>query len=128
MLLMKNTKTTAEFGQRLAKHRRAKGLTQQQLADILGVSRRVIAYYETETENPLTNLIVPLTKALNITTDELLGIKQPKETLNPQLSSLWRRLKVLETFPEKDRKAVLHYVNALAEKNNARQQKGAHPE
>jgi hypothetical protein len=34
---------------------------------------------------------------------------------------MWRRLKVLEGFSEKDRKAVIHYVEVIAQKNKAEQ-------
>jgi transcriptional regulator with XRE-family HTH domain len=118
---MKNETTLNNFGKRLAKLRKAKGLTQQQLADQVRVSRRVVAYYEAETKYPPTHLIVPLSKALNVSTDELLGLKNGKNTLDPRLAALWRRMKVLETFSEKDRKAVVQFVEVIAERNKAQQ-------
>jgi len=124
---MMKKKISNNLGARLVQFRKARGLTQHQLADKIGVTRRAIVYYELEADTLPTNILTPLAKALNVSIEEILGIKQVKETPNPQLASLWRKLKVLETFPEKDKKAVLHYIEALAEKNNARQ-KGAHPE
>ncbi len=118
---MKNKPTINDFGKRLAKLRKANGLTQQQLGDQIGVSRRVIAYYEAETDYPPAHIIVPLAQALNVSTDELLGAKDNKAPLDPKLAALWRRLKVLETFSDKDRKAVLQYVDVIAEKNKAKQ-------
>lgn len=117
---MKNKPIISDFGKRLAKLRKANGLTQQQLGDQVGVSRRVIAYYEAETDYP-AHIIVPLAQALNVSTDELLGVKDNKASLDPKLAALWRRLKVLETFSDKDRKAVLQYVDVIAEKNKAQQ-------
>ncbi len=119
---MKNEPTIIDFGKRLAKLRKASGLTQQQLGDKIGVSKRVIAYYEGETKYPPAHLIVPLSKALNVTADELLGVKEPKNILNDKHAAMWRRLKVLETFTEKDKKAVLQYVSVIADKNKAQQQ------
>ena len=106
---------------RLVQLRKARGLTQQQLADKIGVTRRAIVYYEREADNLPVHIIAPLAKALNVTIEELLGVKQPKETLSPKYSSLWRKLKVLETFSEKERKAVLQYVRIIAEKNKSQQ-------
>jgi transcriptional regulator with XRE-family HTH domain len=117
---MKNKPTVNDFGKRMARFRKASGLTQQQLGDQLGVSRRVIAYYEAETDYPPAHIIVPLAQALNVSTDELLGAKDNKAPLDPKLAALWRRLKVLETFSDKDRKAVLQYVDVIAEKNKAK--------
>ncbi len=118
---MKKETTVIDFGKKLIKFRKAKGLTQQRLADMIGVSRRVIAYYEGETKYPPVHFIVPLAKALNITTDELLGVKKTKEMLDNRFAALWRRLKILETFCEKDKRAVLQVVNVIVEKNKAQQ-------
>jgi transcriptional regulator with XRE-family HTH domain len=116
---MKNKPIISDFGKRLAKLRKANGMTQQQLGDQVGVSRRVIAYYEAETDYPPVHILVPLAQALNVSNDELLGAKDNKAPLDPKLAALWRRLKVLETFSDKDRKAVLQYVDVIAEKNKA---------
>jgi transcriptional regulator with XRE-family HTH domain len=118
---MKRKPTVIDFGKRLAGLRKAKGLTQQQLGNMTGVSRRVIAYYEGETSYPPAHFIAPLSKALNLSTDELLGVRKTKEALDPGLAALWRRLKVLERFSEKDRKAVLQYVDVIEKKNRAEQ-------
>lgn len=113
----KSESTILNFGKTLANMRKASGLTQQQLGDTVGVSKRVIAYYEGETDYPPTHLIATLAKALNVSTDELLGLKQTKETLSPNLASLWRRLKVIENFSDKEKRSVLQYVEIIAEKH-----------
>ena len=61
------------FGARLAELRKAAGFTQQDLADEVGVSRRMIAYYEVQSGHPPTHLLPSIAQALNVTTDELLG-------------------------------------------------------
>jgi transcriptional regulator with XRE-family HTH domain len=114
---MKKETTVIDFGKRLARFRKASGLTQQQLGEKVGVSKRVIAYYEGETSYPPAHLTGPLAKALNVSTDELLGLKQAKETLSPDFASLWRRLKVVENFSDKEKKALLQYVDIIAEKH-----------
>jgi site-specific DNA-methyltransferase (cytosine-N4-specific) len=60
------------FGVRLVALRRAAGLTQEQLATKVDVSRRVIAYYEGETEHPPTTILPRLALVLGVTADELL--------------------------------------------------------
>jgi len=119
----KSETTIFGFGKRLARIRKASGLTQQELGEKVGVSKRVIAYYEGETNYPPTHLIVPMAKALNVSTDELLGLKEEKETLSPNLASLWRRLKVIESFSDKERKALLQYVEIISEKKHKTQRK-----
>ena len=117
MELMKQTSTIEGFGERLADLRKAMGLTQKQLGEKVGVSNRVIAYYEGETDYPPAHLIEPLAKALKVSSDELLGLKRIKQQLNPEHAALWRRLKKIETLPKRDQKALLHYLDALVTKN-----------
>ena len=69
------------FGDRLVALRKTTGFTQQELAQKLGVSRRMIAYYEGETEHPPTTILPRLAQALGVSADELLnGGGQRKET------------------------------------------------
>jgi len=121
---MKNEPVIKNFGKRLAQFRKASGLTQQQLGDKVGVSKRVIAYYEGETKYPPTHLIAPLSQALGVSADELLGIKKTQIALDPKLAALWRRIKVLESFSEKDKKAVVQFVEVIAERNKAQKAAG----
>jgi len=120
MLFMKRTTVTAkDFGKRLASLRKELGLTQTELGEKVGVSCRVIAYYEGETHYPPAHLIEPLAKALKISTDELLGVKILQQQRDPQQAALWRRLKKIESLPKRDQKALLHYLDALVQKNVA---------
>lgn len=67
-----DTRTTG-IGKRLAALRKEKGLTQEELAQAAGVSRRRIAYYERETQHPPTTILPRMAEVLEVTTDELLG-------------------------------------------------------
>ena len=121
MFSMKRISTIQDFGRRLASLRKERGLTQTQLGEKVGVSCRVIAYYEGETNYPPAHLIAPLARALNVSTDELLGIRKIKQQLDPQHAALWRRLKKIESLPKQDQKALLHYLDALVRKNGTTQ-------
>ncbi|MBW1825312.1 MAG: helix-turn-helix transcriptional regulator [Deltaproteobacteria bacterium] len=111
---MKKRTTINGFGKRLAYYRKAKGLTQKQLGDQIEVSNRVIAYYEGETNYPPAHLIVPLAKALEITTDELLGVTETRKDFDTRNTALRRKLKVVESLPQRDRKAIMHYINMIS--------------
>ena len=115
---MKRKSTVSNFGSRLAGLRKVRGITQVQLAKKIGVSHRVIAYYEGETDFPPTHLLVPMAKVLKVTTDELLGIKNIEPQLDPENAALWRRFKKIETLPKSDQRAIFHYLNALLKKND----------
>ena len=119
---MKAKMNISDFGKRLAYYRKVNGLTQGQLGDKVGVSYRVIAYYETETKYPPARIIVPLAKSLMITTDELLGVKKSKKDFDTSNASLRRRLKVVEGLPQKDQKSILHYIKMVVQNRKLNQQ------
>ena len=104
------------FGERLTAIRKARGLTQVQLAKAAGTTQRAISYYETEAGFPPAPAVIDLAKALQVSTDELLGIKAPKvERIDsdPETRRLWRRFRQIATLPEKDQKAVIRLINSL---------------
>jgi len=87
------------FGARLARLRKAAGFTQTQLAEELGVSRR-IAYREAESSHPPASLLKDLACVLNTSIEELLGSEPPKrktrsKSLSPRLQ---RRLRQIENL------------------------------
>ena len=109
------SKTTEGFGARLATLRGARGLSQEELAAAAGVSRRVIAYYEAESDQPPGALLVDLARALKVSTDELLGLKTSSEKTPPKTARLRKRLQLVEALPAADQRTVLKLVEALAE-------------
>ncbi len=64
-----------DFGARLAGFRTAASLTQRELADRLGVTRRQIAYYESGNGRPPGALLGLLADLFRVSTDVLLGRK-----------------------------------------------------
>ena len=106
-------RTVEGFGERLAAIRKDRGLTQAQLGEMVGVSNRVIAYYETESGQPPGALLVDLCRALRVSADELLGIEPPKEPKNPKLARLMNRLKRVAELPPAQQRAVLQHIEGL---------------
>lgn len=71
-----------EIGQRLGERRRAAGLSQEELAERLGVSRQAVSNWETARSCPDTDNLLALAKLYGITVDALLNghsIEQPAE-------------------------------------------------
>ena len=118
---MKN-KAMEDFGKRLLKLRKGQGLTQVELGKIVGVSDRVIAYYENESSQPPGPIIVDLAQALKVTVDELLGVKPIKENTDPKTARVLKRLKRVTELPPVDQRAVMKFIDALVEQNQSKQQ------
>lgn len=111
-------RTLEGFGDRLAEMRQSRGMTQAELALAVGVSRRVIAYYEHEDAQPPGAMLVDLAKALRISTDQLLGLKLPKEKRSPRTARLLKRLQRIEQLPTTDQRVVLKLVDGLLERHS----------
>ncbi len=109
------------FSQRLAQLRKDTGYTQKELADEIGSTRRVMAYYETESDHPPANLLVDLAKALSVTTDELLGVNPIKRTKQPD-SRLQRRLQQIEKLSTPKKRQILQVIDTFIENEQLRQQ------
>ncbi len=115
LYMNKNSET---FGKRLAAIRKARGLTQRDLAKLVGISNRMIAYYEAQTERPPAAKLDTLAKTLSVSTDELLGVKPAKNLIFPENSRLWKRLKIVDTLPPKAQKQIVEYAEMLAKVQN----------
>ena len=72
--------TEQEFGSRLRQYRKEKKMTQQELADALGVSNKSVSRWESG-GYPDVALLGPLAAALGVTVDDLLGTRGPVRTL-----------------------------------------------
>lgn len=73
------------MGQRIAQRRKQLGLSQEALADAVGVSRQAVSKWELDEAQPDAAKIVLLAQALEMTTDELLlGVAAEENTTAPQ--------------------------------------------
>lgn len=69
------------FGNTLKKLRLQEGLTQQQLATSLGVTKSVVSYYELQARYPSPEVLRNLASLFHVSTDYLLGIEK-SETID----------------------------------------------
>ena len=64
------------FGDTLKRLRLQEGMTQQQLADYLGVTKSVVSYYELQARYPSPEVLRKLASIFHVSTDFLLGIER----------------------------------------------------
>lgn len=67
-----------DFGTRLKELRKQNGLTQQQLAERVGVTKSVIPFYELKERAPSPDVLTKLSYIFHVSTDYLLGIERNK--------------------------------------------------
>ena len=87
------------IGSRISKFRKAKGMTQEELANHLGVSSQAVSKWENDASCPDISLLPQLSKVLGVTTDELLTGKNDEVKMVPveqrkPLEQLTMRIKV----------------------------------
>lgn len=87
------------IGNRISGFRKGKGMTQEELASILGVSSQAVSKWENDASCPDISLLPQLAKVLDVTTDELLTGKNNEVKMVPasqrkSLDELTMRIKV----------------------------------
>lgn len=87
---------TKKIGKFISENRKRKGLTQEQLGNILGVSNKTISRWENGNYMPDLSLLIPLSETLDISLNELLNGKYITED------------KIMETT-EKSLKNTINY-------------------
>jgi len=97
-------KPTESPGERLARLRRGRGITQEDLAEMLGVSQPV-------------ELILQLAQILGVPADDLLGLEPPTNSAGAVGNRrLARRLQQIEKLPRQGQQAILRTIDAFLTK------------
>jgi len=101
------------FGQHLARLRKNKGYTQVELAEKLGVIQVLISDYERDKLRPYHEMVIRFAQALEVSTDELLGFKAPKDKSNGVSLKILRRVKRIEALPPAQQKILLQTIDTF---------------
>jgi len=108
------TKETPLFGQRLAAVRRSKGLTQAELGERVGVTQKMIDYYERRAANPTLDFIEKAAEALEVTVADLLGSQPNTMRAKPgPVSQLERKFEQVKLLPRKQQEFVLQFLDTV---------------
>jgi len=116
---MKLIEPQNELGKKLRALRKQKGFTQEKLAEISGVSMRVVEHYEKYAKRPSIDKIKKISKALGVSDEELLSsenlkhIKTPKDVPFKAL----KKIRVIEQLPKREQDMIYNMINTLALKH-----------
>jgi transcriptional regulator with XRE-family HTH domain len=108
------------FGRRLARLRKEAGYSQRALAEEIGISYRMVAYYEAQTTHPPSGLLPTIADALGISVDQLLGHRPLRARKAPTNERLLRQLRQVEKLPPHARRSVLEHIDGLVAKYGSR--------
>lgn len=103
------------FGQAMAAVRIKKGYTQAKLAEISGLSRRVISSLEREVQNPTTETVKKVADALKIPVEQLLFPNKIVPTIDEEHvdKSLYRRFETAQKLPQSTKNELKKIIDAM---------------
>lgn len=105
------------IGERIARLRKERGITQKELADMLGVTQPVVSDYEHGELRVHGELIIRLAKILRTSANEILGQEKNGKTETAMKNRrLQRRLQAIDKLPKRDQEALLRTIDAFLSK------------
>lgn len=120
------TEEATGFGPRLAELRKAAGFTQVELAAELGISQRMVAYYESPGAMPPASLLPAIANAFGVSIDELFGRPIKRKLVKQEGDSrLRRRLLAIEKLDVSERRQVLQLLDAFIERGQLKRRSNA---
>lgn len=115
---------SAGFGARLAELRKAAGITQTAFAAEIGVSQRMMAYYEGPRSHPPSDLLPEMARVLGVSVETLLGVEVAKRRAKPADTRIQRRLQQIEKLDPGEKRQVLQLIDAFIERGQLKRKAG----
>lgn len=112
----KPSKPAPYFGQRMTAFRLAKGLTQYQLAEALGMKRDLVAYYERSAQNPSLELVKKIADFFGVTVGEMLNDTAKNRSKPGPPSKLEELTARLARLPANEQKVVMKMLEGALPK------------
>lgn len=104
----------------MRRFRKVRGLSQHDLADLTGISARMIGYYEVQASMPPVDKIEKITQALQVKASALIDPPQKESTVPVDVTQFdTRSLKKLQdilSLPPNDRAIIYRMLNKLLQK------------
>lgn len=112
-------KALSVFSRNLRRARKAKGLSQYDLADKTGISQRMIYHYENHVSEPPLSKIAIIAKSLDVSVSDLLEDPADETTITAahfDTRSL-KKLQDILSLPQNDRAIIYRMLNKLLREN-----------
>ena len=100
---------TNDIGKFIQEIRKEKGLTQKELAELIGVSDKTISKWENGTSSPDTSMLMSLSEALEITVNELLSA----EKISPENYSMKAEETIMTLMKENEAGKRTHLISQI---------------
>jgi transcriptional regulator with XRE-family HTH domain len=102
-----------QLGQRLTEARKARGMTQVQLAEALGIAQQTLAHYEGGKVRVAVALLPPIAEILDISIDELIGAPAKRAGKRGPAPQLQQKIERLTRLPKAQQRLVLQMLDGV---------------
>lgn len=120
-MLKRKTDVIESFGQRLAQLRKDASYTQVEFASEVGITQRMVAYYEAPDARPPAHLLPQMAQVLAVSVDVLLGVSQPRRSKKLAANRLERRFLEIEKLDPKAKRQIMKFVDTFIEREKLKQ-------
>lgn len=112
----------ADFGKNLAELRKARQLTQMQLAELLEVQPRLLGRWEQGKGKPQFDYIIKLADVLEVSLDRLLlgSDKQPSAQFDIQNRKLKELCRQVDQLKPEDQEVICHFLDMAVRQDRLR--------
>lgn len=105
------------IGERISEVRKSRGLSQLELAEKVGIDRRLLSDYEVGRCRIYGEMITRLAIALDVVPGRLLGFKENQNNAEGISLRYTKRIKEIEELPEHKKRALLKTLDDLIKAN-----------
>ena len=108
-----------QLGQRIADHRKARGITQVELAKTLGIAQQTLAHYEGGTVRIAIAMLSAVAEALDVNIEDLLGNPSAKTTgKRGPVPKLQRQLEQVSQLPKAKQRLITEVLDSMLAQAN----------
>jgi transcriptional regulator with XRE-family HTH domain len=101
------------LGQRLARLRKQRSLTQIQLAQKMGLTQMIISAYECNRIGLNAEMVARFALALDVSADEIVGLQRPASSAEKSSLKITRRLKKILALPPAQQAALFKTIDTF---------------
>jgi len=102
-----------QLGQRITEARKAQGLTQVQLAEILGIAQQTLAHYEGGKLRVAVAQLAPLAQTLGVSVEELVGVPTRRAGKRGPTPKLQQQVERLSRLPQAKQRVVMEMLEGF---------------
>jgi len=107
------TKPRARQGARLLKLRLAAGISQVELAELIGEPQQNVAYWERSAKPPRSDVLAKVAQALGVKVEDILNVDGEAPKKNGPTGRLQVVFEEVSKLPRRQQKKVIEFVSAF---------------